>query len=311
MANKGLWCLVQYPDTTDINTFLDVLRGSGASVFWILHNKDFKEKDVPDKDHVHICAGWSKGFPEFKTVLEMIDSAPAADLRPDQHPYHPPVKKCYPKGTPEEIETYFLHWDAESRANPLKHVYGAEELHKDEGFDGSAYVKAEERRKKESDKKAAEKSGAFADAMKIIRESGFVEWYELVDWYLDNGLDLEGLTANAFPIKAYLDSMRNCTNKSSVKIQRLEGEIDGLKQQLAKYKAGERPVVNALRASLEASEDENNKLDRSITRLAYRCADLYARYTGERVSATEIMADVLDNGNVRLSLDEIEQKYFK
>ena len=72
MANKGIWSTVMYPESTDIDTALDILRGAGARCMWILHDKDKNDKGEDKKPHYHVICGWVKGFPDYGKFVEIL-----------------------------------------------------------------------------------------------------------------------------------------------------------------------------------------------------------------------------------------------
>lgn len=298
MANKGIWSIVQYPKSTDLENLLGVLRGSGAAVMWILHDRDKKEDGKPKDPHYHIVCGWSKGFPEWGKLLDMIAEGgykpPPMIEGKEQKPFKPKVYDCYPKGTPEEIRLYLLHWDEASKAKG-KYQYKEEELHTDEKWSPNDYIKAEDNRRTKSAEKAAKKADAFAGALKVAKDNNLGEWADLCDYYSENGLDLGALVSVAYPVKSYLDSRRNLGKTTAAKVRQLVTQIDDLQSELKKYKAGKDPVYKELvqklancHGDLSRAENRADEHDKAVTRAICIIQALYSQF-GEYVGYTDIM----------------------
>ena len=304
MANKGLWCLVQYPKSTDLDRLLGVLRGSGAAVMWILHDKDKKEDGTPKEPHYHIAAGWSKGFPDWSKVLDMISQGeynpPRVVDGQKQKPFKPKSSDCYPKGTPDEIRLYFLHWDDASKKSG-KHQYSEDELRTDDKWSPVDYVKAEDKRRNKSAEKAAEKADAFAAALKVAKENQIGEWADLCDYYVENSLDLGSLVGVAYPVKSYLDSSRNIGKTSARAVKALEDRVHELEARCKEYEEGDHPMIERLISDLSKARrlrDQAEELaNRTQKREAAAIRMLMALYeqSGEYVSYTDILT-AIDRG---------------
>lgn len=304
MANKGLWCLVQYPKSTDLDGLLGTLRGSGAAVMWILHDKDKKEDGTLKEPHYHIIAGWSKGFPDWGKVLDMIAQGtyepPHVIDGQVQKPFKPKSSDCYPKGTPDEIRLYLLHWDdASKRAG--KHQYIEDELHIDEKWSPADYVRAEDKRRNKSAEKAAEKADAFAAALKIANDNQIGEWADLCDYYAENSLDLGSLLCIAYPVKSYLDSRRNLGKTSARIVKALETRVHELEALCKEYETGQQPVIERLISDLKQARrlrDESEHLAEQAQKREFAAVhmimSLYNRF-GEFVCYTDILA-AIDRG---------------
>lgn len=304
MANKGIWSLVQYPKSTDLDRLLGVLRGSGAAVMWILHDKDKKEDGTPKPPHYHIVAGWAKGFPDWGKVLDMIAQGaynpPRVIDGQEQKPFKPKVADCYPKGTPEQMRDYLLHWDdASKRAG--KHQYSEDELHTDEKWSPADYVKAEDKRRNKSAEKAAEKADAFAAALKVAKENQIGEWADLCDYYVENSLDLGALVGVAYPVKSYLDSSRNIGKTSARAVKALEDRIHELEARCKAYEDGDHPIIERLIADLQQARhlcsQAEDLANRTQKREAAAIRLLMSQYeqSGEYVSYTDILT-AIDRG---------------
>lgn len=304
MANKGLWCIVQYPKSTDLDRLLGVLRGSGAAVMWILHDKDKKEDGTPKDPHYHIAAGWSKGFPDWGKLLDIIAQGaynpPRVIDGQEQKPFKPKSSDCYPKGTPDEIRLYFLHWDESSKKSG-KYQYKEEELHVDDKWNPADYVKAEDKRRNKSSEKAAEKADAFAAALKVAKENAIGEWADLCDYYVENGLDLGALVGVAYPVKSYLDSRRNIGKTSARAVKVLEDRVNELEARCKEYEEGDHPIIERLAADLKKarldlskSEDFARQLQKREAAAISMIMTLYGRF-GEYVCYTDILT-ALDRG---------------
>ena len=83
---KGMWHLVGYPESMQpLENVLGVLRGSGATVAYILHDKDTYKEDVTrdgakvhsagdlKKAHYHFLCGWTKNFPDWDKLHDICD----------------------------------------------------------------------------------------------------------------------------------------------------------------------------------------------------------------------------------------------
>lgn len=302
MANKGIWSIVQYPKSTDLDKLLGVLRGSGAAVMWILHDKDVKEDGNPKDPHCHIVAGWAKGFPEWGKLLDMIAEGSYFPPRiidgQEQKPFKPKVSDCYPKGTPEEIRLYLLHWDESSKAKG-KHQYAESELHTDERWNPSDYTKAEEKRRSKSAEKAAEKADAFAAALKVAKENDIGEWADLCDFYTDHALDLGALVTVAYPVKSYLDSRRNLGKTSAAHVKALLDQIDELEKEIRAYQKGKDPVYEKLAGQVKAKnhdllklQEECDRHDRAADRACSLLQEWYSKCTGEYLSYTDALTAI-------------------
>lgn len=298
MANKGIWSIVQYPKSTDLEKLLGVLRGSGAAIMWILHDKDKKEDGTPKDPHYHIVAGWSKGFPEWGKLLDMIAEGgynpPHMIEGQEQKPFKPKVFDCYPKGTPEEIRLYLLHWDESSKAKG-KYQYKADELYTDDKWSPNDYVKAEDKRRNKSAEKAAEKADAFAAALKVAKDNELGEWADLCDYYTDNGLDLGALVSVAYPVKSYLDSRRNLGKTSAAQVKILSQRVEELEMQVKAYQSGNDPLYKDLVAKLKFARERLNGAelrsadhDKAVNRAISIIRALYSQ-SGEYVGYTDIM----------------------
>lgn len=298
MANKGIWSIVQYPKSTDLEKLLGVLRGSGAAVMWILHDKDKKDDGTLKPPHYHIVCGWAKGFPEWGKLLDMIAQGgynpPRMIEGQEQKPFIPKVYDCYPKGTPEEMRLYLLHWDDKSK-KAGKYQYKEDELYVDEKWSPNDYIKAEDKRRSKSAEKAAEKADAFAAALKVAKDNDLGEWADLCDYYAENGLDLGALVTVAYPVKSYLDSRRNLGKTTGAQVKLLAQQIDELQIQIKTYQSGKDPVYNELASKLKTArerlcgaerltEDHEKAVNRAISIIQA----LYSQ-SGEYVGYTDIM----------------------
>lgn len=304
MANKGMWHIVQYPKSTDLDRLLGVLRGSGAAVMWILHDKDKKEDGTPKPPHYHILAGWSKGFPDWGKILDMIAQGeynpPRVIDGQVQKPFKPKSSDCYPKGTPDENRAYLLHSDdASKRAG--KYEYSENDLHTDDKWSPADYVKAEDRRRNKSAEKAAEKADAFAAALKAAKENEIGEWADLCDYYAENSLDLGALVGVAYPVKSYLDSRRNIGKTSARSVKLLEDRVHELESRCKEYEAGQQPTIERLvadlrhvRGLLERSEHIAESAEKREAAAICMIMKLYERF-GEYVTYTDILT-ALDRG---------------
>ena len=302
---KGAYSVVAYPASCNIDEVLDRFRGSGASIMWILHDKDSDENGKPIDPHWHIAAGWEKGFPDWKKFLAMRDSINEECFTGDREKFKP---SCFGKMTPEKcivhdaelLEDYFLHRDEKSKAAG-KHEYSEDELHKDETWLGSVYNSAEFRRTKASKKRAEDKSAEFAQALKIAKEYKIGEWADLCDYYLENGLDVGSLAACAYPVKAYLDSLRNIGKTTAVVVQNVERHCEELVHELEQYRAGAQPDIEKLSKrcnrtfeELQMKEREQERTSRALTRALNWIVSLYAEQSGEYVTYTDVMSAVYD-----------------
>lgn len=208
--SKGMWHLIGYPESMKpLEDVLNVLRGSGARVAYILHDKDTYREDVVrdgvkvhsagdlKKSHYHFLCGWTNGFPDWDKLHDICEECKIPLGR---------FKDVKVQDEPESLD-YLTHPEEKY---PDKYHYSLDELHLDPGFDPDAYITAAKRRKMESKAAGAEKSADFLALFEVVRKSGLDEWHELFDMLVDSRPDMvETLLSNAYPIKAYLDSKRN------------------------------------------------------------------------------------------------------
>ena len=309
---KGAYSVVAYPTSCNLDEVLDRFRGSGASIMWILHDKDIDENGKPIDSHWHVAAGWEKGFPDWKKFLAMRDSINEECFTGDREKFKP---SCFGKMTPEKcivhdaelLEDYFLHRDDKSKAAG-KHEYSEDELHKDETWLGSVYNSVELRRTKASKKRAEDKSADFAQALKIAKDHKIGEWADLCDYYLENGLDVGSLVTCAYPIKAYLDSVRNIGKTSAVELQNAKRYCSELLAELEQYRNNESPAVlkmarelhdkvvelNNCQLELQKERAELDRTERALTRAINWVTTLYSENSGEYVFYTDVLNAVYD-----------------
>lgn len=207
---KGMWHLVGYPDSMQpLENVLGVLRGSGAAVAYILHDKDtYKDDIVRDgvkvhsagdlkKAHYHFLCGWTKNFPDWDKLHDICDECKI------------PLGRYRDVKVMDENESldYLTHPEEKY---PDKYHYSPEEMHIDPKFDPEAYITAQKRRKLESKAAGAEKSADFSALFEVIRKSGIDEFHELLEMLADSRPDMvETLLSNTYTVKSYLDSKRH------------------------------------------------------------------------------------------------------
>lgn len=290
MANKGIWCAVAYPDSADLEKALDLFRGAGAACMWILHDKDTMEDGTPKKPHWHIACGWSKGFLKWADFLDLVKLT----AKDGGKAFLPKQQEARVDGSPDQLEDYFLHRDERSR-KAGKHEYSPDELHKDDKWSPEDYIRAEDRRKRESDDAKKEKAHDFAFAVQIAKDNDLGEWADLVDFYSENGFDLGGLIACAYPVKAYLDSRRNLGKTVAAHVRQLVEQINTLQDEVKAYQKGKDPIYTELADKLRAAQSEATRAisrcedhDRAVTRAITIIQALYSR-TGEYLGYTDIM----------------------
>lgn len=290
MANKGIWCVVSYPDSADLEKALDLFRGAGAACMWILHDKDTLEDGTPKKAHWHIACGWSKGFLKWADFLDLVKLT----AKDGGKAFLPKQQDARVDGSPDQLEDYFLHRDDRSRKTG-KHEYAPDELHKDPKWSPDDYIRAEDRRKRESDDAKREKAQDFASAVQIAKDNDLGEWADLVDYYTDHGLDLGGLIACAYPVKAYLDSRRSLGKTTAAHVRQLVNQVHDLQDQIKAYQSGKDPIYTELAGKLRAAQAEETRAinrcedhDRAVTRAITIIQALYSR-TGEYLGYTDIM----------------------
>lgn len=208
--SKGMWHLIGYPESMKpLEDVLSILRGSGAKIAYVLHDKDWYTEDIVrdgvkvhskgdiKKAHYHFLCGWSRGFPDWDKLHDLCAECQI------------PVGKYRDIKVQDEKESldYLTHPEEKY---PDKYHYPPEEVHVDLGFDPDAYITAAKRRKLESKAAADGKNADFSALFEVVRKSGIDEWHELLDMLADSRPDMiETLLSNAYPIKAYLDSKRN------------------------------------------------------------------------------------------------------
>lgn len=244
---KGAYSVVAYPTSCKLDEVLDRFRGSGASIMWILHDKDTDENGKPIDSHWHVAVGWEKGFPDWKTFLAMRDTINEECFTGDREKFNP---SCFGKMTPEKcivhdaelLQDYFLHRDEKSKAAG-KHEYSEDELHIDETWLGSVYNSVEFRRTKASKKRKEETAAGLVEIFTIIREHDFKDWFELIDYVCSQCPEkMEIINSGAYCVKSYLDSVR-C---SHVYQSKLEKRCDELARENAELRKDNRLLHDTL-----------------------------------------------------------------
>lgn len=289
MANKGIWNIVEYPESYNLENALLFWRSAGASCMWTLHDKDLDKDGKPKKPHYHISLGWSKGFPTYKKLCDMIR---ASD--PDGTPFIPKLDLCRADGNGDQQEDYQLHRDERSK-KAGKYRYPDSDCHKDSDWNPADYERAEDRRKASSDNAKAEKAHDFAFAVQVAKENDIGEFADLVDFYTDNGLDVGSLVSVAYPVKAYLDSRRNLGKTTSAQVRHLSKLLDDANSQINKYQNGKDPVYQELREQVASYRSKLLKAEiayeeqgKALTRAICQIQKLYENYTGEFVCYLDI-----------------------
>lgn len=117
----------------------------------------------------------------------------------------------------------------------------------------------------------------------------------MVDYYTENGLDLGGLIACAFPVKSYLDSRRNLGKTTAAHVRQLVDQVNALQDELKVYQQGKDPVYKELSDKLRAAQagelhavNRCEDHDRAVSRAITIIQALYSR-TGEYLGYTDIM----------------------
>ena len=233
---KGAYSIVSYPESSNIDAVIGALVGAGAACKWILHDK-FSEwelqQDGEHKPHYHILCGWESGFPTWKTFKSLCKSVGAVALSP---------AKCIVHDI-DGVEDYLTH-----SKYPNKHQFSVEDVHQTDDFAIELYQKEDAAREKRRQAKKDAKWSDVAAIFQLVVESKLDEWCLLTDWILKEHPESFGiLFENAYPIKAYLDSMRGSRarlNKQAETINDLNKTIDGLRSAYDKLLAENKELAD-------------------------------------------------------------------
>lgn len=212
-TKKRNWTFVLYPESAP-EGWLEKLKQSGVmAAVSPLHDKDTNADGEPKKAHHHVLLVYS-GPTTFKAVSSFTASFNAT--------------------IPQALESvrgmyrYFTHLD-----NPEKYQYQASEIINLNGFNINDLVELSKSEVNELKKRV----------FSLIREVELVEYHELLDFLLDNGMDAEADIAmnNTLLFNTYLTSQRYAQ-------QRREDELG----RVAAAQAKARMMAERSRAKQEA-----------------------------------------------------------
>lgn len=226
---KGAYSIITYPESSDIDKVVEKLVGAGAACKWILHDR-FSEWELQQptvhKPHYHIICGWETGFPTWKLFKALCDEVGAVALSP---------AKCVVRDT-DGVEDYLTH-----KKYPEKFQFSDDDVQQTNDFAAELYQKEDDAREKRRQAKKEAKRSDVAALFQLVMESKLDEWCLVTDWVLKEHPESFGvLFENAFPIKAYLDSMRGSRarlNQQAETINALNETIDGLRSAYDKLSA--------------------------------------------------------------------------
>lgn len=252
---KGAYSIVSYPESSDIDKIIETLVGAGAACKWILHDKfsDWElEQPSQHKPHYHIICGWETGFPSWKKFLVLCKSVGAVALSPSD---------CVVRDV-DGIVDYLDHKD-----KPNKFQYSESDIQQTDDFAAELYATADSVREKQ---RAAKKQGKRDDLSTLfaaVMDTKLDEWCDVVDKIRsDNPQLFPLLFENAFPIKAYLDSLRASHKRKNAydeEIRDLTNEIDKL-----------RDLVKRLTEDNKLLSEDNERLRQNLVANASAFGDI-------------------------------------
>lgn len=180
-VKKRNWAFVLYPDSAPPN-WMDVLQSTGLPcVVGPLHDKDINPTGEQKKPHYHVIVCYS-GPTSYNVVKRLTDSL------------NQPIPQAL-----EQIKGYYrylTHMD-----NPEKYQYDSKDIKHINGFSISDYVELTR----------SEIDSIKANLISLCRNLGIVEYSELMDYLLDNDLQIEFSVAsgNTLFFDRYLSSYRH------------------------------------------------------------------------------------------------------
>ena len=256
-TKKVLWCVMAYPDSSDLQTVLDTLTGAGAEYCYCIHDSDKNKNGEPLKPHTHIMCGWATGAPSWARFVEMLKSCGAV-CPGKRGKYDPDSAEVH---DPERAEEYLEHRDP-GAVKAGKYDYTGKAVYS-EGWhlpDYLTYTQKRDTRRAIRQEEKTEKVQACTRLFDVIVRENITEYCTLVDYLRASDPDLLGeLVSNCYPVKAYLDSLRgfNATvskdrEQSLLKeIRDLRAENERLRHELTEANQIMKEAIERTRAQYE------------------------------------------------------------
>lgn len=254
-TKKALWCVVSYPDSSDLEKVLKTLSGAGAQYCYCTHDGDKKEDGTPAKVHTHIMCGWATGAPTWAKFVEILQSCGA--VCPGDRGYYDPESAVV--HDPDRAVEYLEHRDPKS-VKAGKCDYTGKAVYSD-GWCVEDYVTYNQKRKQAKqcrDDDKAERTEECKALFDLISEHGITEYCTLVDLLRSTNPDLlAALINNAYPVKSYIDSKRGYERAVTAEREKeLLKENRDLKEEVKRLK---QEVVDAnvtLRETIERTREQ-------------------------------------------------------
>lgn len=237
-TKKALWCVMAYPDSSDLKTVLDTLTGAGAEYCYCTHDSDKNKDGEPLKSHTHIMCGWATGAPSWARFVEILKACGAV-CPGKRGKYDPDSAEVH---DPDRAEEYLEHRDP-GAVKAGKYDYTGKAVFS-EGWCLSDYVTYNQKRKQAKqcrDDDKAERTEECKALFDLISEHAITEYCTLVDLLRSTNPDLlAALINNAYPVKSYIDSKRGYERAVTMERERellkenreLKAEIKRLKQEI-------------------------------------------------------------------------------
>lgn len=252
-TKKALWCVIAYPDSSDLNTVLNTLTGAGAEYCYCTHDSDKSKDGEPLKPHTHIMCGWATGAPSWARFVDILKCCGAV-CPGKRGKYDPDEAEVH---DPDRAEEYLEHRDP-GAVKAGKHDYTGQAVYS-EGWCLSDYVTYNQKRKQAKQNRDDEKAERAEDCkllFDLISNYGITEYCVLVDLLRSTNPDLlAALINNAYPVKSYIDSKRGFEHAVTMDRERdllkenreLKQEIKRLKQEIVDANDILRETVNRTR----------------------------------------------------------------
>lgn len=157
---KRNWAFVLYPESAP-EDWMDILQQTGLQCcISPLHDKDINPTGEPKKAHYHVILCYS-GPTSYNVVKQLTDSL------------NQPIPQAL-----EQVKGYYRYLT--HKDNPEKAQYSETDIKMINGFDISDFI----------DLSSSEITSLKIEIQKIIRDNQFFEYSELMDFLLDNDLNV-------------------------------------------------------------------------------------------------------------------------
>lgn len=254
-TKKALWCVIAYPDSSDLKTVLDTLTGAGAEYCYCTHDSDKGKDGELLKPHTHIMCGWSTGAPSWARFVEILKSCGAV-CPGKRGKYDPDEAEVH---DPDRAEEYLEHRDP-GAVKDGKYDYTGKAVYS-EGWCLSDYVTYNQKRKQAKQTRDDEKAERAEDCkvlFDLICDHGITEYCTLVDLLRVTSPDLlAALINNAYPVKSYIDSKRGYERAVSAEREKeLLKENRDLKEEVKRLKQEIVDANDTLRETIERTREQ-------------------------------------------------------